>query len=336
MLKRIVAILSIACLLHGDALAKSYSSGSKSSSSSSKSSSSGSKSYSSGSKSSGSSSKSYSSGSKSYSSKPSSSSYASSSKGYSAPSGKTYSAGSSSKSSSYSFNQTKKPSAPTSSSGYSFDSGAARANKEVASQRDYQKSREVSLPRQTTEVRTPSSSSYGGSSGSYGSRPATRTTVTRTYVHYYPVNDYVYRTHTTRYNTFYGGYVSRPVVYYNDPISNAFWWWLLDQSVEERALWAYHNQQRVDAERYQALLNSDAAIRGRLAELEAQQAVRNLNYVPAALAQNPDLMLSDTYINNTYASRPTPAGKVVFWVFAVPLAILMVVGSFWLLFVKRW
>jgi hypothetical protein len=144
-----------------------------------------------------------------------------------------------------------------------------------------------------------------------------------------------YRTRSTRYTTFYGGYSSRPTIVYQDPISSAFWWWLLDQSIEERALWAFHNKNRIDAARYQALLNSDASLSVRVAELEAQQRARNVNYVPSAFANNTDLIYKDDYVQSVYASRST-SGRLAFWLLGVPMVLLLLLGCFWLLFIKRW
>ncbi|MGD0896374.1 MAG: hypothetical protein ABR915_00975 [Thermoguttaceae bacterium] len=362
MLKKLLPLMAIVCWSGGDLHAKGYSSGggSHSSFSSSHGSSSSHSFSSSPSPSFGSSSSpshSFSSGSSpsrgsysspspspstSYSSRPSSS-YTSTAKSYSGSSyesGKTYSAGSDGKPSSHSFSPSRTFSSPTGSSGSSFDSAASRAAEKVASQQSYEHSRGINSPRPSSGFSSPRASDDGTrsttSNPSYASRPRT---VSRTYVYNnYPVviDDYGYRTRPARWSSFYGGYVSYPLVSYNDPISSAFWWWLMDQSIEERALWAYHNQSRIDAARYQAILDSDAAVRGRLAELEVQNAARNPNYVPPALASNPDLMYSDGYVNNVYASRPTTSGRVAFWLFTAPLLAAIGFGAYWLLFVKRW
>jgi len=111
---------------------------------------------------------------------------------------------------------------------------------------------------------------------------------------------------------------------------------MLDQSIEERAMWAYHHRNSIDAARYQAILNSDVAIQGRIAALEAQQLARNVDYVPTALASNQDLMLSDQYVKDNYKATPSSSGRFAFWFFMIPLIIAIVGGTFWMLFVKKW
>ena len=40
------------------------------------------------------------------------------------------------------------------------------------------------------------------------------------------------------------------MVVYHDPYNSWFWWWLLDQSLETRALWAYNHRLDMDQARY--------------------------------------------------------------------------------------
>ena len=91
-----------------------------------------------------------------------------------------------------------------------------------------------------------------------------------------------------RVRTFYAPYYSRPVVVYHDPYNSFFWWWLLDQSLDDRAYWAYHHRYDMDPARYESLLATDQQLQARVAQLEAQQVARDPQYTPAGLDR--DLM----------------------------------------------
>ena len=129
-------------------------------------------------------------------------------------------------------------------------------------------------------------------------------------------------------------YSSRPWVVYHDPYSSLFWWWLLDRSLDDRAWWAYHHRYDMDPARYQALVATDQQLEARVEQLEAQQAPRDPNYVPAGLDR--DLMYSDQYVARAYSNRPTMLGVIAFWVLGVPMALAFVAFFIWLIWFKRW
>src|SRR5207248_7399592 len=129
-------------------------------------------------------------------------------------------------------------------------------------------------------------------------------------------------------------YWTRPVVMYNDPYSSLFWWWLLDRSIDDRAWWAYHHRYDMDPARYQALVANDQQLEARVAQLETEQVQRDPNYTPPTLDQ--DLMYSDRHIDHAYSNRPTRAGIVAFWVFAIPLGAGICAFFIWLIWFKRW
>jgi hypothetical protein len=313
---------------------KSYSSGggrsyssssSRSSSSSSSRSSSGSWSGSSSRSSSGSS-KSFSSGSgKSYSSGSSWSgdkhSY-SSGKSYSGSSGNKYSSGSSGRSDT---SVSKSSKSGSSSSGFTFDTAAARARKEETSKSDFTKYKESQNPSPLQR-----DDSYRGAA------PPVTTPGSRSYRRTVYVPDtVVIQTRPSRVWGVFQPYWYRPVVVYHDPYSSFFWWWLLDRSIEDQAWWAYHHRYDMDPARYQALMASNQQLEGRVAQLEGQQTVqRDPTYTPTNLDR--DLMYSDQYVNQSYSNRPTAAGRVAFWVFAVPAAIGCSWFFIWLIWFKRW
>ena len=302
----------------------------------------------------GSEAKSYGSGGGSRSSSSSrSSSGSSSSRSYSSGSGRTYSSGSSSRpakspanpsrtyssgsSSSPSPSPASPPSRPSSSprstepssrdsGGLSYDTAAARAQKEAASKRSYSAWKESNAPRQSSPAsegsastsRTSGSGSYTGSAG----RPPLVVTPQQ------------YSTRTIRVEHYYAPYYSRPSVFYRDPYSSLFWWWLLDQSLETRSYWAYHHRYDMDSARYQSLLASDANLQARVQQLEAQQVGVDRTYTPPGM--DADLMYTDHHVQQAYASRPTPAGRFLFWFFFIPVVVGFGYLLIWLVFIKRW
>lgn len=316
--------------------ARGYSSGrhSYSSHSSSHSFSSSSHSFSSGSSgsshsfSSGSSGSIFSSGHHSYSSGSSSSDESSrhsysSGKSYSSGSGSLFSSGSSGSSSSRPQSSGSRSGSSSSSSSFSFDTAAAHARSEQASRDSYTHYRESQNPAPPPRDSTP---------------PPTytpRTTTTRVYhQNVYIPDAVVLSTRPARIQTFFQPYYLRPVVRYNDPYSSLFWWWLLDRSLDDRALWAYNHRYDMDAARYQALLDQDAQLQARVQQLEAQQTPVNPNYVPSGL--DPDLMYSEEHLQHVYDTRPTASGRIAFWLFGVPLACGLCFVFIWLMFFKRW
>ena len=106
-----------------------------------------------------------------------------------------------------------------------------------------------------------------------------------------------------RQQQFYGAYYSRPVVVYNDPYPSMFWWWMLDRSLEERALWAYHHQSSMDQARYREMCAKDAQLEARVRQLEAQKVARDPNYAPKGM--DPDLMYTNDYVDAVYNPHGT-------------------------------
>jgi hypothetical protein len=147
-----------------------------------------------------------------------------------------------------------------------------------------------------------------------------------------------------RQQQFYGGYTTRPVVVYHDAYSSPFWYWLLDQDVQTRALWYYNHQQVIDQARYQELLARDAALQDRLRRLEAQGGARNPAAAPPGL--DPDLMYTDTFVEAVYNPAPPAVvphhhPAVSFWhgvrVLLYALVVIAVLALLiWLVFFKRW
>jgi hypothetical protein len=111
-----------------------------------------------------------------------------------------------------------------------------------------------------------------------------------------------------RQQTFYGSYYSRPLVVYHDPYPSFFWWWLLDRSLDDRAMWAYHHRYDMDPARYQ-LMMKDAQLEARIRQLETQNIARNTAYVPNGM--DSDLMYSNEYVDAVYNPAPTQTPVVI-------------------------
>jgi hypothetical protein len=258
----------------------------------------------------------------------------SSGKSYSADSGYTFSSSSSS-----SYNPPKAKvstrSEPDSSTpSFTYDPAAARARKEQASKSTFT---EFKNSQAAPPIATSPSQPSSGDTASYRVKPPLIPSSGGGYPYpsrvYIPDTQVIVTRPTRIYNVF-NPYWSRPWVVYNDPYGSLFWWWLLDRSLDDRAWWAYHHRYDMDPARYQALLATDQQLEARVAQLQAQQATRDPNYVPAGLAR--DLMYSDQYVQRSYSNRPTTLGVITFWALGVPLALSLVVFFIWLIWFKRW
>ncbi len=150
-----------------------------------------------------------------------------------------------------------------------------------------------------------------------------------------------------RERNFYQSYYSRPIVVYHDPYNSFFWYWMLDRSIEQQAMWAYNHRASMDAARYNDLLSKNAELAGRVRALESQNVPRNPAYQPAGM-QEADLMYTKDYVNAAY--NPEPVQQVHTWrgaggpdggsVIKVLLIIFLSLGIIsllvWLVFVKKW
>ena len=326
--------------------AKSYSSGGGHTySSSSSHSSGGSHSFSGSSRSSSGASHSSSSGSSKSSASSSSRSSGSpkSNKSFTSSSGKSYGSGSSwSDENRRGYNSSKSYTAPNGasasprsskeaapSSAFTFDTAAARARKEEGSRQEFSRFKEANAPANNSTAPNQPAPSYR----------VTPPPLTPSASGQYRRPDYIPDAPTiwsrpARSYTIFAPYVSRPVVVYRDPYNSFFWWWLLDRSLDDRAYWAYHHRYDMDPARYQALVADNRQLEQRVAELEAQQVPRDPSYTPPGVDR--DLMYSDQHVKRVYSNRPTASGRVVFWLFGVPVAIGASWFLIWFIFYKRW
>lgn len=257
----------------------------------------------------------------------------SSAKSYSSSPGHSFSPGSGTLAPSRPAESARKTPAEPKPSSLTFDDAAARARKEQASREDFNRYQESQRP-------TPKASTASAPprpSDSIQARPppigGSGSSVNYSRRAYIPSGSTISSRPVRVYNV-YNSYYSRPWVTYRDPYNSFFWWWLLDRSLDDRAGWAYHHRYNMDPARYDALVSSDQQLQERVSQLEAQQAPRDPNFVPAGLDR--DLMYSDHYVSQAYGNRPTRGGRAAFWFFGIPLA-LGVSGFFiWLIWFKRW
>lgn len=137
-----------------------------------------------------------------------------------------------------------------------------------------------------------------------------------------------------RQKQFYGSYYSRPTVIYSDPYPSFFWWWLLDRSLDERAMWAYSHRSSMDAARYQAMLAKDAQLEAKIKELEAKGVKADPTYTPKGM--DSDLMYSNEYVDAAYnpevvGSSDANVGGLLIGIFAFAVVMVLV----WFVFVRE-
>lgn len=164
----------------------------------------------------------------------------------------------------------------------------------------------------------------------------------------------------SRQRGFFGGYWGRPVVVYNDPYSSFFWWWLLDQSLDNRARWAYSHRYAMDDARYRELLAKDAQLEAKVRELENQKVARDPSWTPPGIEG--DLVYKKEYVEeaqkrvDSNAGLPGPGGTQANFPGRVSLpgaglpnvpssgshwmsfflTMGIIAGLIWLVFFKRW
>jgi hypothetical protein len=152
-----------------------------------------------------------------------------------------------------------------------------------------------------------------------------------------------WRNRELRQQHFYSSYYSRPVVVYHDPYPSFFWWWMLDRSIEQQALWAYHHRASMDPVRYNDLLAKNAELSARVKALETQKVVPDPSFKPAGM-EDRDMMYDDNYVNAVVNPQQRPAppyqgpavGKVMLYVLGAILGLLLIWFIVWLIFVKKW
>jgi hypothetical protein len=123
------------------------------------------------------------------------------------------------------------------------------------------------------------------------------------------------------------------VVVYHDPYSSFFWWYLLDRSLDQQAMWAYHHRRDMDDARYRALLAKSAGLEAKVRQLEKDGVERDSGYTLPGV--DPDLQYSDEFVEAAYNPEHGGHGawKVLLFVL---IGITFFAGCVYLMFFKRW
>jgi hypothetical protein len=236
----------------------------------------------------------------------------------------------SSSSSGHSYSAPSRPAAAARSSSHDdFDSAAADDARRAAS-------RHANSSSGSSSASPSYSSSNNSSSSSSNSRSYRNDSVSQSIRRTYTTNTYV--TRNVRFQTCYGPrysyYSSRPRFYYHDPINDIFWYWLLDQSIDVQAQWAYNHREQLDDARYQSLLNQNAAISARMLMLQSQGVTRDPSYTPRGM--DPDLQYSDDYVKSVASdvpaqsdpdSGPTVSTPFLAWFLMSVILVIVLIGG---------
>lgn len=124
-----------------------------------------------------------------------------------------------------------------------------------------------------------------------------------------------------------------PPVYYHDPYNSFFWYWMLDRSLEERAMWAYCHRSDMDQARYNALLAKDSKLEARIKQLEANKTAVDPTYVPKGV--EPDLAYTDSYVDAAFNPAPPASSSFLGWTCSLMFIAMMIAGIIWLVFCYR-
>lgn len=103
--------------------------------------------------------------------------------------------------------------------------------------------------------------------------------------------------------------------------------WLTQQNSNQQAEWMYHHKDQMDEQRYRDMLEKNAELKDRVAELEKKGGQRDTSYTPRGVDE--DLMYDDAAVQ---PKEPKPEENVYLTLLAGVCA-LSVVGLFvWLAF----
>ena len=122
----------------------------------------------------------------------------------------------------------------------------------------------------------------------------------------------------------YDYYCNQPYYHVGGGYSSAFWWMMMEWSAERRAMWFYHNRDRISQEAYLAGMR-DAQVAQQISLLEAKRHARQPGYVDPEFANNPYDMYDDEFIEASYNPRAhvqqhaddDTAGAVLLWILGI-------------------
>lgn len=135
-------------------------------------------------------------------------------------------------------------------------------------------------------------------------------------------------TRESRVNTTFAPYVVQPAPpAFGDHFGPFFWLWLLDQSSDRRAEWAYHHRDEMDPARLDALRVKDSELDNRLRRLEQSGKKPDHGYTPEGLDE--DLQYDGGFVDAAVNPQPkaSPVDESESWwvVGLVCFSVLLVV-----------
>ena len=132
-------------------------------------------------------------------------------------------------------------------------------------------------------------------------------------------------------------YYSQPTVYVGGGYNSAFWWMMMEWDAERRAQWFYNHQNSIERDAYQRGMQ-DAAVAQRVAELKAQNARVNPDYVDPEFAKDPSVMYTQDHIEAVYNPTvvPVSSGGGAMTFFVICGVLMLCVAAYVLMFVVRW
>lgn len=131
--------------------------------------------------------------------------------------------------------------------------------------------------------------------------------------------------HYTTYTTYYSR--PAPTIFYSDPFNHYFYWWMLDRSLDQQALWVYNHHSRIDRERLTSMYAQNKDLEARVKQLEAEKnGVRDESWTPDGM--DADMMYTDEYVDAAFNPQVKSAGVSVPWrTICFVVLILLLIGS---------
>lgn len=143
------------------------------------------------------------------------------------------------------------------------------------------------------------------------------------------------QTRATRESDFYRG--TQPITvehHYRDGYSNLFWSWMLLQSLDNRAEWAYHHRDSMDPERYRELVASNSELKAKIDRLEQENKTRDPNYKPPEMKDS-DLMYETQHIEKQVSPKKSESMSVLSRVVLATIVLGLMAVLVWGIFCYR-
>ncbi len=117
----------------------------------------------------------------------------------------------------------------------------------------------------------------------------------------------------------YDWYSGRPTVYVGGGYSSLFWWTLLDMSLQQRALWMYHNESlflggQLNRQLYDEQLKN-VELKAEVDKLRKAKTPTQEGYLPPEFKNNPEAVLDTQFVQAAYQQLTPPAPASSGWGF---------------------